>query len=158
MASAIRRPAPPLIQMAGSSSDPCATTNSERGNSIPARMQAAAIAPSMMPLNMSIQTVPKPRVRPRPQVKSETPMLLVAIRLLAIGAMLVSELVQSFFDWMAARIGGLTKKLSSTGFWAVKKKPTTALTQKIPVATRMGRSGLAHEQGPGIEPELGPVS
>ena len=50
------------------------------------RRQAAAMAPSITPLKTSSQTVPMPKVRPSPQVKSETLILLTAISLLAAGA------------------------------------------------------------------------
>ncbi len=45
----------------------------------------------MIPLKRSSQTVPMPKVRPRPQVKNETLMLFTAIPLLAAGAVLVSD-------------------------------------------------------------------
>ena len=37
-------------------------------------------------------------------------------------------------------MGGLTKKLSSTGFHAVRTNPRTAPAQKIAVASRIGRA------------------
>ena len=158
MAWAMSSPAPPLIQMAGSSSDPCATTNSVRGKSIPARRQAAEMAPSINPLKASSQTVPMPNVRPSPQVRSETLMLLTAIWLLAAGAVRVSDSVQSRFASMAARIGGLTKKFSSTGFCAVRKNPRIALAQKRSRGQQDRAGCLAHPHRPGLLPELRPAS
>ena len=62
------------------------------------------MAPSMSPLKTSSHTVPMPKVRPSPQVKSETLILLTAILLLAAGAVRVSDSVHSRFDSIAARI------------------------------------------------------
>ena len=83
---------------------------------MPARKQAAEMAPSIIPFKTSSQTVPTPKVRPSAQVMSETLMLLTAIPLLTAGAVFVSDSVHSRFDSMAFRMGGLMKKLSSTGF------------------------------------------
>jgi hypothetical protein len=68
----------------------------------------------------------------------ETLILLTAIPLLAEGDVRASGSVHNRLDSMAARIGGLTKKVSSTGFRAVKMNPKIALAQKIAVASRMG--------------------
>ena len=98
------------------------------------------MAPSMIPLKKSSQTVPMPNVSPRAQVRSVTLILFVAMALLAVAEARVSDWVQSRFASMASRMGGLTKKPSSTGFHAVRMNPRIAPAQKIPVASRIGRA------------------
>ncbi len=48
---------------------------------------------------------------------------------------------------MADRIAGLTKKPSSDGFSRVRKNPRIAPTQKIPVASRIGRAAVRTRVG-----------
>lgn len=139
-ASAKRKPAPPAIQMAGSSREPWPTTNSASGSIIPARKQAAETAPSIRPLKTRSQALPTPSVNPSAQTRSETRMLLVAIWLPAPGAVRVSDSVQSLPESIASRIGALTKKPARSGFCAVRPKPRTAPPQNRPAASRIGRA------------------
>ena len=158
MASAMSSPAPPLIQMAGSSSDPCPTTNSVRGKSIPARRQAAEMAPSIRPLKTSSHTVPMPNVRPSPQVKSETLILLTAIALLAAGAAPVSDSVQSRFDCDGRPHRRAHEETLEHG---VERGQNESQDRAGPEKARGQQDrpgGLAHAHRPGLAPELRPAS
>ena len=73
--------------------------------------------------------------------------MLTAIWLPAAGATRVSDSVHSRFDSMAARIAGLTKKPSSTGFRAVSTNPRIEPPQKSTVARRIGRAAWRTRAG-----------
>ena len=158
MAWAMSSPAPPLIQMAGSSSDPWATTNSVRGKSIPARRQAAAMAPSITPLKTSSQTVPMPKVRPSPQVRSETLILLTAIWLLAAGAVRVSDSVQSRFACDGRPHRRADEETLEHGVLRGQKEPQDGASPEDARGQQDRAGGLAHAHRPGLSPELRPAS
>ena len=85
-------------------------------------------------------------------------MLLVAIWLLAAGAIRVSELVQSRFAVDGRAHRRADEETLEHGILCGQEETQDGAGPEDSGGHQDRASGLAHAQGPGLQPELGPVS